>query len=44
MREEFGEEFFAEGRFQEAADLFEEVALAETFPEFLTLPAYEHIV
>ena len=44
MREEFGEEFFAEGRFQEAADLFEEVALADTFPEFLTLPAYEHIV
>jgi malate synthase len=44
MREEFGDDFFTEGRFQEAADLFEEVALAETFPEFLTLPAYEHIV
>jgi malate synthase len=44
MREEFGDDFFAEGRYQEAADLFEEVALAETFPEFLTLPAYQHIV
>ena len=44
MREEFGDDFFIEGRFEEAADLFEEVGLAETFPEFLTLPAYEHIV
>jgi len=44
MREEFGDEFFREGRFEEAADLFEEVALAETFPEFLTLPAYEHVL
>ncbi|MDJ0961442.1 MAG: malate synthase A [Acidimicrobiia bacterium] len=44
MREEFGEEIYTQGRFEEAADLFEEVALAEDFPEFLTLPAYEHIV
>ena len=29
------------GRATEAARLFEQVALAEEFPEFLTLPAYE---
>ena len=29
------------GRFPEARALFEQVALADDFPEFLTLPAYE---
>ena len=29
------------GRFPEARTLFEQVALADDFPEFLTLPAYE---
>ncbi len=43
MREEFGEEIFDEGRFAEAGRLFEEVALSPDFPEFLTLPAYEHL-
>jgi malate synthase len=27
----------------EARTLFERVALADDFPEFLTLPAYEHL-
>jgi malate synthase len=43
MREEFGEDVFDNGRFTEAAQLFEEVALSPDFPEFLTLPAYEHL-
>ena len=43
MREEYGEEIFDQGRFEEAGELFEQVALADSFPEFLTLPAYEHI-
>ena len=34
---------FAGGRFAEAANLFEQVALSETFVEFLTVPAYDHI-
>ena len=29
------------GRFPEARELFEQFALADDFPEFLTLPAYE---
>jgi malate synthase len=36
-------EAFTEGRFDEAAALFERVALDQQFPEFLTLPAYERI-
>jgi malate synthase len=43
MREECGDEIFGPGRFREAADLFEDVALAHAFPEFLTLPAYERL-
>ena len=35
-----GREAFAAGRFEEARRLFETVALAERFDEFLTLPAY----
>lgn len=31
-------------RFEEAASLFEKMALAEDFPTFLTLPAYEMVV
>ena len=43
MREEFGEEIFSQGLFAEAAELFDEVALADHFPEFLTLPAYQRL-
>jgi malate synthase len=31
------------GRWDEARDVFEEVALGEDFVEFLTLPAYDHL-
>ena len=41
IRELVGPEAYAGGRFAEARALFEQVALAEDFPEFLTLPAYE---
>ncbi|MFJ5229737.1 malate synthase A [Kitasatospora sp. NPDC088391] len=39
LRTEFGEQAYATGRWTEAAVLFEQVALAEEFPDFLTLPA-----
>ncbi|MCD0481462.1 malate synthase A [Streptacidiphilus sp. ASG 303] len=40
LRAELGEEAFAAGRWEEARALFEQVALAEDFAEFLTLPGY----
>ncbi|MGI9585925.1 MAG: malate synthase A [Acidimicrobiia bacterium] len=40
LRSELGHDVYEGGRFPEARKLFEEVALAEDFPEFLTLPAY----
>jgi malate synthase len=41
IRAEFGDDTFSRGRFGEAAQLLETVALADSFPEFLTLPAYQ---
>ncbi|MGH2817237.1 MAG: malate synthase A [Actinomycetota bacterium] len=41
IREAVGEEMYEGGRFKDAIALFEEVALAEKMPEFLTIPAYE---
>ena len=38
---EIGEEAFAASRFELARQVFEEVALADDFADFLTLPAYE---
>jgi malate synthase len=43
IREQVGEEFFAQSRAEESQRLFEEVALSDDFVEFLTLPAYEYI-
>jgi malate synthase len=43
IRETVGETAYAAGRFDEAAQLFNQVALADDFVEFLTLPAYEHL-
>ena len=43
IRREVGAEMFDKGRFEEARALFEEVALSDTFVEFLTIPAYGHI-
>ncbi len=41
IRELVGAEAYEGGRFAEARELFERVALDPDFPEFLTIPAYE---
>jgi malate synthase len=38
-----GRDSFAKGRYEEARDVFEQVALSTDFTEFLTIPAYERI-
>jgi malate synthase len=43
VREVLDEELPDGGRFVEARELFERVALADEFVEFLTLPAYDYI-
>jgi malate synthase len=43
VREEVGGEAFDSGRWKEARDVFEEVALSDDFVDFLTLPAYERL-
>jgi malate synthase len=43
VREVIGEQGFEGGRFSDAQELFEAVALGDEFVEFLTLPAYEYI-
>ena len=40
---EVGDEVWEEGKPEETRRLFEQVALGDEFPEFLTLPAYELI-
>ena len=46
IREEIGDDewFEAQGRPRESRELFEQVALASEFPEFLTLPAYDYLL
>jgi malate synthase len=44
LQAEVGEPRFVGGRFAEARALFERLALADDFADFLTLPAYEQIV
>jgi malate synthase len=44
LKATFGDEAWEHGRFADAADLFRELIEAKTFPEFLTLPAYEKLV
>jgi len=43
IRGKVGDEAFEAGRFKEAQELFETVALADEFEEFLTLSAYQHV-
>ncbi len=43
IRDTVGDEAFAEGRWDDARSLFTEMALAEDFEEFLTIPAYERM-
>jgi malate synthase len=40
LRVELGEQAYAAGRWEEAAELFEQVSLGEEFVDFLTLPGY----
>jgi malate synthase len=44
IRKSIGPERFGEGRFEEAADIFRAVSLSKEFVEFLTIPAYDHLV
>jgi len=39
----YGDQVWEKGRFEEAREVFEEVALAESFPDFLTLVAQRYI-
>ena len=41
IRTVIGDDAFAAGRYQEARELFERVAVADEFVDFLTLPAYD---
>ncbi|MDP9341248.1 MAG: malate synthase A [Actinomycetota bacterium] len=43
IRAAAGDRAFAEGRYDDARELFEQVAMEEAFIEFLTIPAYERI-
>jgi malate synthase len=40
IRDEIGDAIYQDGQWQEARRLFEQVALADEFEEFLTIPAY----
>jgi malate synthase len=41
LRDAMGEQAYDAGRFKEAREVFEQVALADEFIDFLTLPAYD---
>ncbi|MGI8531699.1 MAG: malate synthase, partial [Geodermatophilaceae bacterium] len=43
IREAQGDEVFAQGRWEDARETFSELALAEEYIDFLTLPAYERM-
>ena len=43
VREQIGAQAFAAGRYADARALFEQVALADEFVDFLTVPAYDSI-
>jgi malate synthase len=43
IRDEIGADAWDGGRWKEARDIFEEVALADDFVTFLTLPAYDRL-
>jgi malate synthase len=43
IRQELGADVYDAGRWKEARDIFEEVALADDFIDFLTLPAYDRL-
>ena len=44
LKAELGDAAYATTRFDQAAKLFAEMSLAQDFPDFLTLPAYDMVV
>jgi malate synthase len=44
VRELLGDKGWSAGRYEEGAQMFEELTLAEEFADFLTLPAYDRII
>jgi malate synthase len=44
VRSEVGDARYESGHYEEAKRLFDEISTAETFTEFLTLPAYDRLV
>jgi malate synthase len=44
LRETAGEEAYAKGRYEDAAEIFRAMIDAPRFVEFLTLPAYERLI
>jgi malate synthase len=44
VREMLGERQFNNGKYQEGANMFRELTLADDFAEFLTLPAYDQVI
>jgi len=44
VREILGEKGYAAGKYEEAAQMFKGLTLADDFVEFLTLPAYDYVV
>ena len=44
VRQMLGEKGFAGGKYPEGAKMFEDLTLDEDFFEFLTLPAYDHLI
>jgi malate synthase len=43
LKQRIGEKAFTAGRYDLAAHMFEEMTASDEFPEFLTIPAYQHI-
>ncbi|MFD1020434.1 malate synthase A [Thalassobacillus hwangdonensis] len=43
LKDQLGTEAFVEGRYEEAASLFEQLIRNDDFAEFLTIPAYERL-
>ena len=44
VRRELGEEAWKVGRYEEAAQLFDEITTSDEYVEFLTLPGYQHLI
>ena len=43
LKQRLGDKAFSSGRFDVAARMFQEMTASDEFPEFLTIPAYQHL-